>query len=89
MVQTEGSCADSKLELRSIKQHQLKVQLRRFHLSISSTDSKLALYYISTQLTESELRQKQFLKKFMYDAAKAVMLATTVIHYHTKSTYSF
>lgn len=53
-------------------------------MSTSPIDSKLELYYISTQLTESELTQKQFLKKLMYDAAKAVMLATTVTHYHTK-----
>lgn len=63
--------------------------MKRFHLSNSSTDSKLELYYISTELTESGLTQKQFLKKLMYDAAKAVMLATTVTHYHIKSTYSF
>ena len=43
----------------------------------------------STQLTESELTQKQFLKKLMYDAAQAAMLATTVTHYHTKKYLQF
>lgn len=47
------------------------------------------LYYISTQLTDSELPQKQFLKELMYDAAKAVVLATTVTHYHTKKYLHF
>ena len=58
-------------------------------MSTSSTDSKLELYYISTQLTESDLPQKQFLKKLMYDAAKAAMLATIVTHYHTKKYLQF
>lgn len=58
-------------------------------MSTSSTDSKSELNYISTQLTESELTKRQVLKKLMYDAVKAVMLATTVTQYHTKKYLQF